>query len=206
MPAVPMAPSLLYHIAQMSTIADLRAATWPSHQKLERRLNVKARFSSALGYRKHLEQMWGFCAPLESRIEEYIGAALEDFESRRKLPLLRRDLWVAGASPPTIDALPRAQPPPCEETADALGCLYVIEGATLGGRTLLPMVTKSLGLTVGRGAEFLASYGERVEVMWRGFGVALDAWCADPRRSMRARDAAVATFESLSEWLCGDLR
>jgi heme oxygenase (biliverdin-IX-beta and delta-forming) len=201
-----MAPSLLYHIAQMSTIADLRAATWPSHQKLERRLDVKARFSSALGYRRHLEQMWGFCAPLESRIEGYIGAAVPDFESRRKMPLLRRDLLVAGATPTTIDALPRAQPPPCEETADALGCLYVIEGATLGGRTLLPLVTKSLGLSAERGAEFLASYGDRVEAMWRGFGLALDAWCEDSRRSMRARNAAVATFESLSDWLRGDLR
>jgi heme oxygenase (biliverdin-IX-beta and delta-forming) len=200
-----MAPSLLYHIAQMSTIADLRAATWPSHQKLERRLNVKARFSSALGYRKHLEQMWGFCAPLEGRIEEYIGAALQDFDSRRKMPLLRRDLLATGASPSTIEALPHAQPPPCEETADALGCLYVIEGATLGGRTLLPLVTKNLGLTAGQGAEFLASYGDRVEPMWRGFGIALDAWCHDARRNTRARDAAVATFDSLGEWLCGDL-
>jgi heme oxygenase len=201
-----MAPSLLYHIAQMSTIADLRAATWPSHQKLERRLDVKARFSTAHGYRRHLEQMWGFCAPLETRIETSVGAALPDFELRRKMPLLRRDLQVAGASLPTIDALPRAQLPPCEETAEALGCLYVIEGATLGGRTLLPLVTKTLGLSAGRGAEFLASYGDRVEAMWRDFGRALDAWCEDPRRSMRAREAAVATFESLSEWLCRDLR
>jgi heme oxygenase len=205
LPAVPMAPSLLYHIAQMSTIADLRAATWPSHQKLEKRLNVKARFSTALGYRKHLEQMWGFCAPLEARIEQYIGAALPDFDSRRKMPLLRRDLSVTGATAPMIDALPRAQLAPCKETADALGCLYVIEGATLGGRTLLPLVTKSVGVSAGRGAEFLASYGDRVEAMWREFGLALDAWCADARRSMRAREAAVATFDSLSEWLCGDL-
>jgi heme oxygenase len=190
----------------MSTIADLRAATWPSHQKLERRLDVKARFSTLDGYRRHLEQMWGFCAPLEARIEEHIGAALGDFDSRRKIPLLRRDLLIAGASPPAIDALPRAHPPRCEQTADALGCLYVIEGATLGGRTLLPLVTRSLGLSAAHGAEFLASYGDRVEAMWRGFGSALDAWCADASRSVRARDAAVATFESLGEWLCGDLR
>ncbi len=191
----------------MSTIADLRAATWPSHQKLERRLDVKARFSTAHGYREHLEQMWGFYAPLEGRIEPHIGAALEDFDSRRKMQLLTRDLLAVGASPSTIDALPRADDlPSCQETADALGCLYVLEGATLGGRTLLPMVVRTLGVTPTHGAEFMASYGDRIEVMWRSFGAALDAWCSGTHRSMRAREAAVATFESLGEWLCGHLR
>lgn len=202
---MPMAPSLLYHNPQMSTLADLRAATWPSHQKLEGRLNVKVRFSTLDGYRRHLEQMWGFCAPIEGRIGEHIGAALGDFDSRRKLPALRRDLAVAGASPAAIEALPCVEPPLCEETADALGCLYVMEGATLGGRTLLPVVTRSLGLRATHGAEFLASYGDRVDTMWRGFGSALDAWCGDERRRTRARDAAVATFESLGNWLCSDL-
>jgi heme oxygenase len=42
--------------------------------------------------------------------------------------------------------------------------------------------------------------------MWRGFGSALDAWCGDERRRTRARDAAVATFESLGNWLCSDLQ
>ena len=203
MPAVPMAPSLLYHISQMSTIADLRAATWPSHQRLERRLDVKARFSSAPGYREHLEQMWGFCAALESRIEEYIGAALEDFESRRKMPLLRRDLSSPVQSRRASTLCPSQ--PSCDDTADALGCLYVLEGATLGGRTLLPMVAK-LGRDRGTGREFLASYGEQVEAMWRGFRCRARCVVRRPAPQQRARDAAVATFESLSDWLCGDLR
>jgi heme oxygenase (biliverdin-IX-beta and delta-forming) len=188
----------------MSTIADLRAATWPSHQELERRLDVKKRFSSLAAYRVHLEQMWGFCAMLEALVEPLVRDALGDFESRRKLPLLTRDLVATGSSPAAVAALPRMPlVPACRDTAAGFGCLYVLEGATLGGRTLLPKVQRTLGLAPTRGAEFLASYGERIESMWRAFGCALDAWCVDPERSARARCAAVATFDGLADWLCG---
>ena len=90
----------------------------------------------------------------------------------------------------------------CRDTAGGFGCLYVLEGATLGGRTLLPRVQQTLGLAPTHGAEFLASYGERVTLMRRAFGAALDAWCADRERSARARIAAVATFDCLADWLC----
>jgi heme oxygenase len=187
----------------MSTIADLRAATWPSHQKLEQRLDIKTRFSSLSAYRIHLERMWGFCAMLESLVEPLVRDALRDFESRRKLPLLTRDLIATGSDPESVEKLPRMMPvPACRDTAGGFGCLYVLEGATLGGRTLLPRVERTLGLAPTRGAEFLASYGERVALMWRAFGSALDAWCVDPARSARARTAAVATFDCLADWLC----
>ena len=187
----------------MSTIADLRAATWPSHQKLERRLDIKTRFSSLSAYRFHLERMWGFCAMLESMVEPLVRDALRDFDSRRKLPLLTRDLIATGSDPESVEKLPRMTPmPACRDTAGGFGCLYVLEGATLGGRSLLPRVQQTLGLAPTHGAEFLASYGERVTLMWRDFGCALDAWCVEPDRSARARAAAVATFDCLADWLC----
>jgi heme oxygenase len=186
----------------MSTIADLRAATWPSHQKLERRLDVKTRFSSLPAYRIHLERMWGFCATLESLVEPLLRDALRDFESRRKLPLLTRDLIATGSDPESVAKLPRMMPvAACRDTAGGFGCLYVLEGATLGGRTILPRVERALGLAPTHGAEFLASYGEQVGPMWRAFGCALDAWCVDADRSARARTAAVATFDCLADWL-----
>lgn len=189
----------------MSAIAELRTATWSSHQRLEKRLDVRARFSSLDAYRRHLEQMWGFCAMLESRVAVFLKRDLADFDSRRKSPLLRRDLIVLGASPACIEALPQTPDlPACAETAQAFGCMYVLEGATLGGRTLLPVVESRLGLTAAHGAAFLASYGETVVSMWRSFGAALDAWCATPERSERAAATAVATFDSLERWLCGD--
>jgi len=189
----------------MSAIAGLRAATWSSHQRLERRLDVKARFSDLDAYRAHLQAMWGFCAGLEQNIgADRFGDALSDYESRRKLPLLTQDLLALGNESEAIQALARCRSiPVCPDAAAAFGCAYVLEGATLGGRMLLPLVQTRLGLTAQHGAAFLASYGENVTPMWHGFGTALDAWCCGPERQASAAAAAVATFDALEDWLCG---
>jgi heme oxygenase (biliverdin-IX-beta and delta-forming) len=189
-------------------MAALRETTWPAHQRLERRLDVKARFCDIGTYRAHLEAMWGFYAALERRLgPDRFGTALCDCASRRKLPLLTRDLRALGAAPDAIERLPQcAGLPECADTSAAFGSAYVLEGATLGGRTLLPLVHARLGLGAAHGASFLASYGELTAARWRSFGAALDAWCATATRSAVAAAAAVATFESLELWLCGGPR
>jgi heme oxygenase len=186
-------------------MAGLRLATWPCHQRLEKRLDVKERFSSLDAYRSHLEQMWGFCAGLEQDLAPgAFGGALEDYESRRKLPLLTRDLIALSVAPDAFGSMALCPGLPAHaDPAAAFGCAYVLEGATLGGRTLLPLVESRLGLGPEHGAAFLASYGERVIPMWRSFGAALDAWCSEPARVQSATQAAVATFDALDRWLCG---
>jgi heme oxygenase len=190
----------------MSAIAELRSATWVCHQRLEKRLDVKARFGELGAYRAHLEKMWGFCAGIELRVgPAAFGSALPDFDKRRKLPLLQRDLMALGADHESVMRLPLCEAlPECPDPAAAFGCVYVLEGATLGGRTLLPVVQSRLGFTAEQGAAFLASYGEQVSSMWRGFGAALDAWCEAAERRARAAETAVATFTALDHWLCGN--
>jgi heme oxygenase len=190
----------------MSAIAELRSATWVCHQRLEKRLDIKSRFSELSAYRAHLERMWGFCAGIELRVgDAAFGDALADFGRRRKLPLLQRDLMALGADAESLTRLPRCETlPHCPDPAAAFGCVYVLEGATLGGRTLLPMVQSRLGFTAERGAAFLASYGDEVSSMWRRFGASLDAWCEAAERRGRAAETAVATFAALDDWLCGN--
>jgi heme oxygenase len=186
----------------MSALAALREATWASHQRLEKRIDFKSRVASRDAYRAHLEQMWGFYAALEPRLAAGLGeAALADLDARRKLPLLERDLQALGAD---TARLPRCTAvPTCNDAASALGAAYVLEGATLGGRTLMPLVESRLGLTPERGAAFLASYGAAVDSMWRAFGAVLERCCpAGPERA-RAAASAAATFAALEGWMCG---
>lgn len=192
----------------VSTMAHLRSVTWPAHQQLEKRVDVKRRFASPSAYLGHLEKMWGFCAGLEARIEDSLFAdALPDYGQRRKLALLASDLAAFGVTGAALERLPRCETlPDCPDTATAFGCAYVIEGATLGGRTLLPVVEAKLGLSSANGAAFLASYGAAVSTMWQAFGAALDRWCADPGRRDQAAAAAVATFYSLEGWLADSHR
>ena len=189
----------------MSAHALLRSTSWPHHQRLEKRLDVKQRFSDRAAYRLHLEHMWGFCAVLEERVAPPLTATLlADFPLRHKRPLLERDLEFLGLSPQAIERLPRCESlPSCPDAASAFGCLYVLEGATLGGRTLAPLVLDRIGMTDREGASFLASYGEDTSRMWQSFILALEAACNEPQGQARAAAAASATFVALEEWLCG---
>jgi len=190
----------------MSAIAELRTATWPSHQRLEKRIGFKARLETVGSYRTHIERMWGFHVALEPRLMSgVLSDWLTDSEARRKIPLLERDLMALGAERSGVALLPRCQSVPvCDDPASAFGCAYVLEGATLGGRSLMPLVETRLGLTPERGAAYLASYGDAVEERWRSFGKALDRCCAEDPQRARAADAAAATFAALELWLCGD--
>jgi heme oxygenase len=187
-----------------SAMATLRAATAESHRRLEKRLDIKARFSDLAAYQAHLENMWGFCAALEQSLcPESFDGALPDYDARRKLPLLTQDLLAVGIHPARLGALQICtQLPSAPSAATAFGCTYVMEGATLGGRVLLPLVEERLGLTADRGAAFLGSYRDNVSHMWRDFGAAVDDWCQSRERQDAAAGAAVMTFDLLTVWLC----
>jgi len=182
------------------TMAALRSATWPAHQRLEQRVDVKTRFSTLASYRAHLGGMWGFCAGLEQQLTPgFFGPALPDYESRRKLALLAHDLHALGVEALTLPVC-RALPL-CTDRAVAFGCLYVLEGSTLGARVLLPIVEKQLGLDAARGAAFLASYGARTAECWAVFGAAVEAWCVTSARREAATAAAIGTFDVLEDWV-----
>lgn len=181
----------------------LRKATQRAHQRLERRVDVKKRFASPLAYKEYLGLMFGFCAGVEQQLNgEFFGAALSDYESRRKLPLLTQDLAHQGVASAALHLVPLCPGlPVCADVATAFGCLYVVEGATLGGRTLLPLVESRLGYTASAGAQYLASYGEHTTERWQQFTVAIDRWCRPPERFARAARAAIETFAALEQWL-----
>jgi heme oxygenase len=182
----------------------LRAATSACHRRLERRLNIRERFSSRELYRHHLEGMFGFQAPLEACLAERdFGGVLADFGIRRKSTQLISDLRTLGASMDHIASLPRcARLPDCSSDEAALGAWYVFEGATLGGQTLLPVIAGRLGVTAQDGARYLASYGADVALMWQRFSQTVEARCDSAPRRTAAAAAAVATFEALEHWLC----
>jgi heme oxygenase (biliverdin-IX-beta and delta-forming) len=185
---------------------QLRAATADCHRRLEKRMDVGHRFSSAAGYRDYLGVMFGFYAPFERALGSHaVRSVLTDFPARCKTALLADDLAALGVSADCVARLPRCSEIPfCQDEAAALGSLYVLEGATLGGQVLLPMVEQRLRLTRASGASYLGSYGRDTRAMWQRLGSVVESWCADSERRAMAAAAAVATFEALEAWACGD--
>ena len=62
--------------------------------------------------------------------------------------------------------------------AEGIGCLYVLEGSTLGGQFILRALQERLGLSPDREARFFASYGKHVGSMWKSFGSFAEQYAA----------------------------
>jgi heme oxygenase len=184
-------------------MAELRALTRASRQRLERRLDVRSCFADRPRYRRHLEKLWGIYAGFEDGLDHrLLRDALPDVDARRKAPLLARDLRDLCRTADPLAGLARCSTlPRCEDTSSAFGCLYVLEGGSLGGRALLPLAEGRLGLDAGFGAAFLASYGSRASLMSGRLAAALDGWCVTPERLHRTVKAAVDACNAIGDWL-----
>ncbi|MDA0172927.1 biliverdin-producing heme oxygenase [Solirubrobacter taibaiensis] len=164
----------------------LKAATAAHHDRLERLVDIEARVGTRDAYLELLERFYGFYRPLEAALAPYAGP----FGPRH--PLLAADIVAVGGD---VDALPLAPRLPTVGTLhDALGVLYVLEGAALGGAVIGRIVRRELGLT----SAFFHNHG--IAPRWRMFGEHVE------RHAPVSERAAVATFEDMEVWLCGDAR
>jgi heme oxygenase len=178
----------------------LKHETAPQHEAIERALDLMSDRMTVEDYRHRLERLYGYYLPLEQRLFTLDGwpAAL-DLAARRKTPSLEADLRVLGVRSP--EALPR-----CEDLPDlpglpqAFGCLYVMEGATLGGQIITRHIQRVLGIGPENGGRFFHSYGDDVGARWKAFRAALAAYATSPSVEDEVVRAAAETFEKLHAW------
>ena len=182
----------------MTVMQALKEATWATHLRVEKRLEIKRLFSELVRYRDHIARLEAFHRAAEAEWGSALEQVLPDFEARRKAPLLARDLEDVGGTP-----LSKATVPSFLDTPSALGAFYVLEGATLGGQRLLPLVEARLGLSASRGASFFASYGPQAKAMWTFFGEVVERHCVTPDGTNAAAAAAQTSFLAVEAWLCG---
>lgn len=183
----------------------LKAATGTRHAALERQLPLLDPSLSHGTCRQYVQRLFGFYDPLEKRLLEVpwwseIGF---DYAPRQKTPRLRQDLQVLGGTEQSIAALPRCEHlPPLTSEAQLWGCLYVIEGATLGGQIIIKNLHTHLGLTATSGASFFDGYGSQTGSRWKAFCAAVPAQGEDvPGGPDAMLLSANVTFDALSEWL-----
>ena len=189
----------------MMILAKLKEQTAEQHQRLEAKLDILARLSSPQGYKSLLEQFYGFYLPLEIHLGSVMcpAGSLSNFTARRKTPLLEKDLLFLDLSERDLAELPQCQKlPTVESEAQAFGCLYVLEGATLGGQIISKYVADKLGYERERGATFFKSYGAEVRAMWCGFVQALGEYAMAHDADDEVVAAAVDTFDKFDQWLC----
>jgi heme oxygenase len=182
-------------------LVALREQTRDEHLAIEQTLGLMSETLTLAAYRRTLERFHGFWQPVEARLQQRdeLRAIGLDPAERAKTPLLAADLRALNGSDP--DALPLCgEVPLVASTAAALGCMYVLEGASLGGQIISRHLGARLGITPERGGRFFHGYGERTGEMWRAFGAAVSGFALTPELQDEMVQAALGTFRSLRRW------
>lgn len=182
-----------------TAVERVRVATASRHVALERRLAAFAWLESVDAYAAMLERLLAFHRRLEPALTAAAaGIGGLELDRRAKVPLLESDLarlrrapgvLAAPARMPRVDSLPRA-----------LGALYVVEGATLGGKVIEREVGRRLGLDRASGTAFFGAYGRDAARRWRAFCAVLDREGAR-HAGGEIEAAACETFDVLDAWL-----
>ena len=187
-------------------LQQLREQTRAHHERVESAVRVMDERFDREAYIWLLARFWGFYRPAEQRLRSVLEETTLplDLDSRWKTPLLERDLRALGEGAMLdTELLPMCLAfPPVQRVAEALGCMYVLEGATLGGQIILRHLRRTLGVEPESGAAFFGSYGAEVGPMWKCFGDVLATYsAAHPADNASMVAAARDTFDALDRWL-----
>ena len=142
-------------VAESDVMAVLKSSTAEQHQAVENLMPFFREQFSLQDYTRTLAAFLGFFEPVEQALRESadwsdVGIDIHD---RSRAHLLRNDLIALGLSASQIASLPRSTSmPPIHNLESALGCLYVLEGSTLGGQVI--------------GRELARRFGYR-RILWR---------------------------------------
>lgn len=124
-----------------------------------------------------------------------------ELDARPKTPLVLSDLHALVHGPRAITGIALcADPPEIAEVSQALGCLYVLEGATLGGEVIDREREGRLGLDPDDGGRFFASYGADVAEKWKAFGEAVTTHSGDAHAQSAIVASSCATFDAFGRW------
>jgi len=184
----------------------LRNETQDLHRRVEDVLDILTVCADLRAYRAFLARALGYYEPVERMLARFAWqpAGLE-FTPRRKVPLLLADLRALGLDAATLEQLGRCRShPEPVSIAGALGVMYVLEGATLGGQLILRTVEAKLGLLPTQGAAFHGGYGPENGSRWRAFRACAEQHLAAPAACDEAVHLARQTFETYAAWMTAE--
>ncbi len=154
----------------MSFHTKIKEATQQRHQATEKLLFPQQNWSdlSLDQYREFLQIQYVFYQRAEQQIDANLSSELQqmlDWSNRQKLPWIEIDLLEINAITPTDFH----QETLITSEEEAMGLLYVTEGATLGGRMIKKALEKNEHISPYTSFRFLSGYGADTSAYWKSF-------------------------------------
>jgi len=182
---------------------QLKRETAGPHKRLEAQLGLFESDFSIHRYVQVLKVFYGFYAPVEASLVRLTAVSPPlGFPLRARSELIESDLLALGLSRRDLAELRRCTNLPrlsCRE--DMAGCLYVLEGACLGGQVIAPMLRQRLAVDKDSGASFFVGDAEATSARWILVLTCLDALVRAGARSEEIAASACATFGALARWV-----
>lgn len=183
----------------------LKANTREEHDLIEEARIMRALFAEGFGrdeYRMVLTALFGFYEPLEAALKRMPPAGIA-LAPRLKTANLAKDLVDLGCPARQLKKLPQCERlPAMPDPVGALGVLYVLDGASMGGAVILKHLGGKLDEKTLRATRFYEGYGKQTAARWRSLQDAIvEATRLDPAAEERMTASAIATFRSMRVWL-----
>jgi heme oxygenase len=180
----------------------LRSATAGEHERVEETLGLLDPELTRPRLAAVLRLMHGFWLAAEAGLDAWAArgpaaAAALEWDRRRRAHLFAADLAALSGDTELPD---RPELPPVDDTDEALGRLYVLEGSTLGGTFIDRHLATLPGLSGGVRLRAFSPYGADTGAMWHAFRRETRAHVAGGGDAERVVDAARVTFTVLADW------
>ena len=173
-----------------STLDTLRAETSTVHYRLDQTFGLIDRLHAVETRAALVKRYLAFHKGAETAVSPYFSAiAGLDFPARCRSSLIERDIQALGETAP-MDCGPQLD---IGTRNEAFGALYVLEGSSLGGRSILKELVRRKVVPTGLG--FLNPYGNLTAEFWFKFLAILERETAFRKRKIsEAVSGAIKTF------------
>ena len=125
--------------------------------------------------------------------EKLSAVAGLDLEARLKTPLLAQDVHQLGLEHYVFDFNPDIS---LDTVSEALGCMYVMEGATLGGTVIGRSLQKVSEITDSGAMHYYGCYGEQTGRHWKRFKEVVEQQVVTEAQEAAFVESATATFRA----------
>jgi heme oxygenase len=190
------------HARSADVLTELRTATAVEHEQVETTLGLMDHRLGRDRLVAVLARLHAFWTAAEAGLDAWARHWPADAETvawsrRRRAHLFAADLRALGGE---ADAAALPELPAVEDTDQALGRLYVLEGSTLGGTVISRHLATLPALGPGVRLGAFSPYGPETGAMWHAFRRVTRDRVAAGGDAGRVVGAARATFDALAAW------